>query len=42
MKLNFTADFEAGEQVVSMRFEHGILPTTVRTIAAQKNIKNVF
>jgi len=32
MKLKIIADFEAGKRAVDIGREHGILPTTVRTI----------
>jgi hypothetical protein len=38
MKLEIIADSEAGKQAVDIRHD-GILPTTVRTIVANKTIK---
>jgi hypothetical protein len=39
MKLKIIAQFEPGKQVVSIRHELRMLPTTVRTIVADKNLK---
>ena len=36
MKLKIIADFEAGKRAVDIGREHGILPTTVRTIVADQ------